>query len=260
MIDCHTHLLPGLDDGAVSWEQALALARLARAKNTEAVVLTPHYLTGVYQATKKEIIAQVGVFRAKLREAQIPLEVYCGQEVYLAPDLARLLHEEVLLTINDGGRYLLTELPMAEIPAFAEDVLFQLMLQGVTPILAHPERNRQISQNPTWLYQVVSRGVLVQVNSGSLTGRFGNTIKKTALILVAHRLVHLIGSDAHDSGHRPPGLTGAVQCLRQITDDRMVDRLTLEFPRLILEGKALPEISPIPLKRRNFLRRWKFFS
>lgn len=197
MLDMHCHILPGIDDGARTWEDSLAMARAAAAAGVTHLVATPHYMEGTYENFRAQVLERVDQLRERLAGADIPLEVFPGTEAYLSPDLPARVRAGEVMTVNDGGRHLLVELPYVEVPSWAEDVLFQLQVQGVTPVIAHPERNRDLQRNPALLARWVERGVLAQLDAGSPAGRYGRAAREAAARFLARRLIHMAGSDAH---------------------------------------------------------------
>lgn len=220
MVDYHVHILPGLDDGAASEAEFLAMAREAKKAGTTRLVATPHFLPGVYATSRELVLAGVAAGRRLLQESGVDLELEPGMEVYLSPEVPGLARQGRLLTLGDRGRWLLVELPFQEIPFYAEQVLFQLMLQGITPVLAHPERSRQVQEDQDWLARLVERGCLVQLNAGSLFGEYGRRVKAAAESLARRGLVHLLGSDAHFSGSRSLDLAAARRRLMQLQGAR----------------------------------------
>lgn len=210
MFDLHCHILPGIDDGAGSWDDSMEMARLSLADGVKTLVATPHYSPKVEPELIIDLVEQ---FNSRLKSQELNLTVYPGMEAYLDPDLPQLLRGGRVLTI---GRHLLLELPFSALPLYTEDVLFQVMLAGYNVILAHPERNSQVIQKPELVFDWVSRGILVQVNSGSLLGKFGSAVKATTEILLKAKLVHFLGSDAHSPSQRRPDLGDAALELRRL--------------------------------------------
>jgi len=208
MFDLHCHILPGIDDGAGSWEESLEMARISLEAGVKTIVATPHYSPETNPAAIIELVKQLN---CRLRECDLGIDVIPGMEAYLDPDLPQLLRDGRVLTI---GNYLLMELPFSSLPLYTDDVLFQVMMTGYRVILAHPERNNEVMQNPGLVYEWVSRGILVQVNSGSLLGKFGSTVQRTASALFKANLVHFLGSDAHSPLRRRPDMGEAAALLR----------------------------------------------
>lgn len=204
VVDMHCHILPGIDDGARTWADSLAMAQAAVRAGVTHLVATPHYIEGTYRNPRATVLALVAELRERLAEAGIPLEVFPGAEAHISPDLPARVKAGEVTTLNDGGRYLLVELPYIEVPSWAEDVLFQLQVQGVTPIIAHPERNRGLQKDPGLLYRWVERGALAQVDAASLSGGYGESARRAAGLMLDHRLAQVAGSDAHaprQAGH-----------------------------------------------------------
>lgn len=198
MYDIHCHILPGLDDGAKSLEFALSMARQAVDEGIRCVVATPHHANGHYETSRDQILAEVSRLNQALEQNRIPLQVVPGQEIRLynrlLDDLCEKNHEFVLV----GGRYLLLELPSYHIPKNLSELIYELELQGITVIIAHPERNREIIEDPEKLIPFVKQGALAQITSHSLTGGFGRRVHKVSLQLCRQNLVHLVASDAHN--------------------------------------------------------------
>ncbi len=179
------------------WDEALAVARAAVVAGVTRLVATPHYLEGRYHNGRAAVLAVVAELRERLAEAGLSLEVLPGCEAHASPRLPELVRAGEVLTVDDAGRYLLAEFPHLGVPPWADGMLFELQLAGVTPIIAHPERNRAIQREPEILRRWVERGMLVQLDAGSLTGAYGEAAQKTARRLLSLRLCHLGGSDCH---------------------------------------------------------------
>lgn len=253
MIDLHTHILPGLDDGAPDLEASLAMARLAGADGTTTIVATPH-VNFRYSFPLNEIDRRVGELKAALRSAGLELEILAGAEL----DVARLIElsdgELRALSLGDGPSLLL-ESPFAHAGPL-EDVVFDLQLRGFAPVLAHPERCPPFQRDEDLLRRLVERGALCSITAGSLAGVFGSTVRRFALRLLSEGLVHDISSDAHDSDRRPP-LIGLAR--REVDRDLpemspRFDWLVEDGARAMLSGDPLPE--PPPMRRRK----WRLFG
>lgn len=197
MIDFHCHILPGIDDGAKDWAESLATAQYLSQQGVTGVVATPHYMEGFFTPSAAIVLPLVGELQERINQAGITLQIYPGCEAQLTPDLPELVQQGQVLTINNQGKYLLVELPFYEIPRYTEDILFRLRLAGVTPILAHPERNEELARDIDQVAKLVNQGCLIQLNLGSLHGMFGSTAEKAARKLLKRGLVHVVGSDMH---------------------------------------------------------------
>ncbi len=239
MIDIHCHILPGLDDGAADLQESLAMGRLAVAGGIGATVATPHVITGLHPHSRETILAAVARLRADFAENGIPLEILPGAEYRLEHDLPQRMSRGELLTINDGGRYLLVELPADQIPEFTQQVFYELQLQGVTPIIAHPERNAGFAQAPDLLQALVSRGALAQLTADSLTGRLGSRAANTARAFLRQGYAHFIASDAHSSRRRAPVLTEALKEAGRLIGMDEAQNLVVENPGLAVRGQYI---------------------
>ena len=245
MIDIHTHILPGVDDGAGNLDEALAMARLAVADGVAQLVATPHSAWGA--ATEANVREGVRALQAALDEAGIPLHLATGVEFWLTPEVVAQQQAGRAFPIN-GGRYMLIELPPHQIPAYAEQSIFALQLAGVTPVLAHPERYSALEGNLKPMYDLVSRGVLGQVTAGSLLGEFGPQAKQMAEIMLTHRLAHVIASDAHSSRGRPPVLSAAAKRAAQLVGEEQGWAMVTTVPESIVAGRALEIPEPLPYR------------
>lgn len=242
MIDLHCHILPGTDDGAEDIEESLDMARVAAADGIRTLVATPHVGNGVYAPTPKNVDDAVAALQRALDQHRIPLKIIAGAEMHLRPGLRDLYRSGSGPTIGGNGRFMLLELPVHAVPSGVSELIFGLKMDGITPILAHPERNTAIQQDPDILLQLVETGALVQVTAMSVTGAFGSRAGDCAASLLKRRLVHVLASDAHDADYRRPALMAAVAVAAEILGDRTqaLDLVT-RIPQRILDG-ALPQV------------------
>ncbi len=243
MIDLHCHILPGADDGPRSLEESLAMATLAVKDGIQVVVATPHTLNGIYSNPLNEIIEKVNSLQKSLFENNIDLVLHVGADVHLYPHLLDRITSGDAPTINAAGKFILLELPsMTILKKEVKDEIFHLKLNGITPIITHPERNDIIQNDPEILYEFISMGALSQITAMSLTGDFGMRAKHSSGILLKHRLAHIIASDAHSSDNRPPLLSHAVEKAAEIlANNEEAECMVTEIPSAILSGK-MPDI------------------
>jgi protein-tyrosine phosphatase len=236
MIDLHAHILPGLDDGVSTVEEACELARRAAADGVTAIAATPHVRED-YPTTPAQMEAAVGALRQKLRVADIAVDILPGGEIAL--DRLSLLDREDLLrfSLAQSGRYLLVEFPYVGWPLALETSLWKVQAAGLVPIIGHPERNREVQERPGLLAPIVAGGTLVQVTAASLDGRLGRSSQRTALALLKDGAAHLIASDAHGAAVREAGLADAVAA---VDDAPLARYLTEEVPAAIVAGGTLP--------------------
>ena len=255
MIDLHTHVLPGIDDGPETIEGSLELARAAVAAGTRTLVATPH-VSWTYPNDPNTIGERVEELRARLDAEGIPLELRAGAEIAMTR-LVDMRTEDLLPLRLDGGGWLLVEPPFSPTVTGLEQLLFDLQRQGHGILLAHPERCPAFHREPELLREFVHEGVLTSVTAGSLAGRFGGEVRRFALKMVRERLIHNVTSDAHDTVRRPPGV--AVE-LRKAGLGPLEEWLTEGVPAAILGGASIPsrpevELPGIDSVRRTWWRR-----
>lgn len=242
MIDVHTHILPGIDDGARTLGDSLEMARAFVADGVTAIAATPH-VRDDYPTSADVMLRAVDALRRALDDEAIPLTVFSGAE--LAVDWIRRLDETELrrLTLAGNGRYVLVETPYYGWPVGLVEQLLRLRVAGFTPVLAHPERNGEVHANPSLLAPLVHGGTLVQVTAASLDGRLGPRSREAASRLVATKLAHVVASDAHTPDVRAAGMRAAVD---GIPTGALATWLVDDVPRALVEGRDLPPRPPTP--------------
>lgn len=245
MVDIHAHVLPGVDDGPATWDDVLAIVRMAAEDGITGIVSTSHMLPdGAYANKRADLLPLIEQLQGRLASEGLPTHVYPGGEVYLTPDTAARVKSGELLTYADAGRYILVELPSAEIPGYAEQALFDLQLIGLTPIIAHPERNQGVIREPQRLLDLVGRGILTQVTASSLRAK---PFVHTAELLIRHHAAHFIATDTHGVDRRRPRLSVYYERLSQLVGPEGARRLLIDNPRCVIEGKTVPTQPVVPL-------------
>ena len=247
MIDLHSHVLPGLDDGAHDLRAALEICRSAAADGIEAIAGTPH-VRHDYPTTAATMAAAVDALQAAAADL---IRVLPGGELDLA-QLDRPLEELVPYALAGNPAYLLVETPYFGWPLDLADRLFRLTQAGITPVLAHPERNYDVQSRPSLIDPIVAVGALVQLTAASVDGRGGPRARACARTLLERELAHLLASDAHEAGVRAVGLSAAARAV----GGELGAWLTDGVPRAIVDGVALPPRPAGPRwARRGFLGR-----
>jgi protein-tyrosine phosphatase len=196
LIDIHTHILPGLDDGAGDWDAALDMARAAWAEGITDMIATPHHANGAFSNIGVDVIESVRLVQERLKAEGIPLVIHPGQEIRVHDDLLDAWTRGELLTLGPT-KYILIELPSHKVPSSVPSLVHELNVLGLRPIIAHPERNQAIMSDPELLSELIELGAYAQVTTHSLVGGFGDKIKKCAWTLCRSGLIHLVSSDAH---------------------------------------------------------------
>ncbi len=237
MIDTHLHILPGVDDGPETIEEALALAKALVQEGVHTAIATPHYNDQFAHLSMAEIRRRVDDLQQELVRHSIPLRIFPGHEALISPGLVEDIRTGKLATLN-GSRYLLLELWNNAWMPQTEQVIFELRALGVVPIIAHPERYRIIQKNPTHLASLLKQGALAQLTVSSLIGMQGNTVRLFAENLVRKGLVHCIASDAHGLHRRPPGITRGLQRAAELLGHARVCQLIDTCPAAIINNEV----------------------
>lgn len=238
MIDIHSHILYGVDDGSDDIETSMEMARIAAQNGVKTIVATPHYIRYDLEQDVGLLRSRIADFNIALKESEINIEVLSGMEVYITPDLIELIEQKKILTINNT-RYLLLELPLNSMPNYVEDIIYNLRLDGYTPVLAHPERNMIITKQPDKIKRLINLGAIVQCNAGSIRGRFGSNIKDTAQYMVKQKLVHVVASDCHGVKRRTPRLTKAYTIVEELVGQEYADKVFKSNPSKIVNDMEI---------------------
>ena len=240
MIDLHCHYLPGIDDGAATLEEALGLARAAAANGIAHAVMTPHIHAGVFENRRSEIERHLEAFRLALRKAGVPLSISLGGEVRIGHELIELMEQDEIpyLGTLGGDRIMLLELPHGNVPVGADRLVAWLRARGVRPMIAHPERNKDVMRSLDKIRPFIKAGCLLQVTAGSITGRFGPQAQQRAHEMLKQDLVFAVATDAHNLEHRPPELAEAHEAVSVLLNADEADLLTRLNPGRVVWGAA----------------------
>ena len=226
MIDIHCHLLPGIDDGAKTLEQSLMMARASVNNGIRHAIVTPHIQPGRYDNTRSLIEDSFERFRQALHSARIPLKVGMAAEVRVSPELLVLLDEGELPFLGefDGYRILLLEFPHTHIPPGADKLVDYLLMQKIRPLIAHPERNRDVIYKLAKIDPFIDKGCMLQITASSLVGIFGDRPRARARELLERDVFTVLATDAHNLEERRPLLReGAAAAAKIIGEDAAQD-------------------------------------
>jgi protein-tyrosine phosphatase len=253
MIDIHSHILPGIDDGAKSLDIALDMLKKAADARTTAIIATPHYYRGRYEVPYNEVLGYVDTLTTVMRSSGIDLEIYPGQEILLDRHTVQLFRKGIVRGLNDS-RYVLVELPPDHYQDTFVDFMYELRILGAVPILAHPERYTYIQDDITILNDFISEGCLFQINAGSLTGSQGKELEKTAKKLVQNGVCNFIASDAHNISRRSTGLEEGLEAVRKT--DKSVVLEVMENARKVVMDEEIAMNRRIGTKKTMFNFFW----
>lgn len=236
--DIHCHILPRVDDGSNSTGMSKDMLQIARKNGIKHIVLTPHYMIGRFEATRKEVYEQYQLFLARVEEEFPDIEFFFGREIFFGEDVPELLQENIISTMNDTD-YVLVEFHPSAGAAYILESIYKVQQAGYTPILAHIERYPELMGKMKMIEQVVESGAYIQVNASSLTGMMGNGTRRQLLKMIKKGLVHFVATDAHSNRTRAPYLEECVRLLEKKLGPEYVERLLIENPRKMLANEYI---------------------
>ena len=251
MIDIHSHILPGIDDGAQDEQASMDMAEQAVAEGIHTIIATPHHKNGQYENRKESILKHVEILNGLFVAKSIPLTILPGQELRINGDVLSDYESGEILTLNQT-KYLFIEFPSGHVPRYAEQLLYDIQLKGLIPVIVHPERNQEFITTPNMLYRFVKNGALTQVTAASLTGGFGKKIKKFSHQLIQANLTHFIASDAHNITNRSFKLQQAYDEIKKSYGTDML-YVFMENAELLVEGKQVYKEIPQKISTKKFL-------
>jgi len=215
MVDIHSHILPGIDDGSEDMDSTISMLETAERSGTEAIIATPHYFPGRFETPFEKVVEMVEGLKAEAARRGISIDIYPGQEIFLTKDVIELYRNGVVGNLCNT-RYILVETDMGKYSDSYLDIIYELKLMGAVPIIAHPERYSYLMEDVNRINPFIDEGCLFQINSSSITGVFGKTVQKTANTLMEHGICNFIASDAHTNHKRTTGLQEALELTKNI--------------------------------------------
>jgi protein-tyrosine phosphatase len=234
-IDIHSHLLPGVDHGADTMEEALGILFDAAQAGVRKLALTPHVAGDTAPDLIETMVRQFNSLKELVRQSGVNIELHMGAELMLHPELLSRLQGDRRLTINGKGKYALVEMPVFSKPIFADTVFFDLLARGFVPIWAHPERCVDVMEDYTTLIRHKENGVLLQINAGSLAELYGRRTAKTVKKMIEKGLVHMVASDTHHRHDKGVALRDAYRSVVKIVGDCRADEIFFANPSKVLE-------------------------
>ncbi|MDF2938751.1 MAG: hypothetical protein K0Q90_4124 [Paenibacillaceae bacterium] len=249
MIDIHNHILPGVDDGCRDLEESLELARLAVKDDIHHIIATPHHANGRYQNDAGKVRQAVDDLNGALSAEGINLQIHTGQEIRVYKELLDDLNAGKLLTLADS-RYMLLEFSSSRVPDGIEDLLHELRLAGITAIIAHPERNMELSGNLSRFADLIDRGALAQMTTHSINGLFGRKIQSISLDMCRSNLIHFLSSDAHNPLERPVSLQTAATYIMKKLGEKTYTYYKENADRVLYNQEIIPISHKVHNKKR----------
>jgi len=247
VIDIHSHILPKIDDGARSMEEALKMAAIAFADGIQQMICTPHLFNGL---SKDPLPPEIEERVSELQNAigGSGLKVLPGSEVRVTSSLVKQVEDNLPTKLN-GKTYMLVELPTPSVPRGTRSWFKKLKLQGVDPILVHPERNLEIQRYPWIAAELVTDGALIQVTAMSVAGQFGTAAKTCADSLLRHNCVHFLATDTHRPVKRPPVLSRGRDAAAEIIGVEATRLLVEDNPLAVVAGEPIVPPAVIPYEK-----------
>jgi protein-tyrosine phosphatase len=235
MIDIHSHILPGVDDGARTLDESLDMLRMAVDGGVTVQVLTPHIHFGRFDNQKADLEQRFAIFQNQVDEANIKIGLQLGSEVRIGSEIMQLVAQDAIPTLGvyNGKKTFLLEFPRIEVPVGYENLVKWLINKHYLPIIVHPERNQTFVRHPEKLNILTDMGCPLQITASSLTGLFGDEAQHNAELLLQDGRVSAIASDCHNLKGRKPNLYEGVVAAKLLVDEELVSRTVNELPSLL---------------------------
>lgn len=250
MIDIHAHILPAVDDGAKDDTESQLMLQDAICEGIHTIVATPHYQPR-FLNEKATILKKVELLQQMAVQKQLDINILPGQEIRIYGQLLEDFEAGKLLSLADSN-YILIEFPFHDIPHYTERLFYDIGLQGLIPIIAHPERNTAFLKNPEKLYNLVTKGALAQLTSSSIAGFFGKEVQKFSEQLIEANLVHMVASDAHNTTNRKFNLSEAYEQIMKKYGASYVSYFEKNAHAVVADEPVICE-RPLLVEKRKFL-------
>ena len=235
MIDFHSHILPGIDDGSRNLEQSISMVNEAKEVGFTKIISTSHYMENYYECDvekRKQLIKQL---QGEVQD----IELYLGNEIYITNNIIEVLKNGKASSINNT-RYVLFEFPLITTkPMNDKEIIYRLVENGYIPIIAHPERYPFIQENPEYLFELEDMGALFQANYGSIIGMYGLKAKRTLKILLRNNLISFFGSDVHRPEQVYNKIPKIIKKLKKIISDEEFEEFTEINPQKVLNNEEI---------------------
>lgn len=253
MVDIHSHILPGIDDGSESLETSINILKKMASLGFNHIVATPHYITGSsFKCNNENKVNLIRKLQKELDDRNINISIFLGNEVYIDHEILSLIDKGEISVIN-GKKYLLIELPRNGKINDLYDLIFKLRTRDIVPIIAHPERYICLQEDNSLIDEIVEHGALIQVNFESISAKHGKDSKKLALYLLKNKKIHFLASDIH---HEDSTFFNTFQSLKKaiikIIGEEKFKEVTYTNPALVLNGEFINSEFPKSEKKHKF--------
>ena len=241
MIDIHNHILVDIDDGPKNKEEMLKLLKQAKDEGVTEIIATPHHLSPTFNNENKIVERKLNEILDLDEVKEMGIKIYPGQEIRISDQIILQLEKGEAIGLNHS-KYLLIEFPSGGVPHYTNRLFFELQSKGYVPIIAHPERNKEISQNLDVLFDLVNGGALSQLTSASLIGKHGKKLQKISIQMIENNLVHFIASDAHHDTNRP-------FVLESLFNDKKLNKYQEQIKQLINNAQQVIDNKEVRIKQ-----------
>ncbi len=239
MVDLHTHILPGIDDGARVMDESLDMLNIAAKTGTDKLAVTPHLFNPrIGNVDIQEVRSRFGALKNAAAENGIKTEIFLGSEVFCSDEFLNTLSDKNFFTLN-GTDYLLVEFPFEETTDQIINGASAVINAGYRPIIAHPERYKFLRHNEICTARLIRKGCLFQLNTSSLAGVHGRSAKEFSMWMLENRVADFVSSDAHDTEFRSPDIEEAFMWIYKVFSKTYAEDLFFNNPQAVLSGKDI---------------------
>ena len=236
MIDFHSHILPGIDDGSRSIEQTIRMLKEAKEAGFTKIISTSHYMEGYYESDETERIELLNEVQKNISG----IELYLGNEIYITNNMIDLIQNKQASTINNS-KYVLFEFPLSAKSMNDKEVVYRLIENGFVPVIAHPERYSYVQDNPEYIEELAEMGALFQANYGSIIGMYGKKAEKTLKKLLKNDLIRFFGTDSHRIEQVYTKMPKILKKLHKVLSDEEIEEFTVINPQKVLNNEEIED-------------------
>ena len=257
-IDIHSHLLPGVDDGSKNLEESLVMVEQYIKAGYSASIASPHFDQARFVVESGRVIEKTNLLNNEIEIQGLDFRVYPGNEIQIDFDTIKNLDDGKALRLNNS-RYILAELPVHTKPNYVENIFYDMQLRGWIPIIAHAERYTYVQENPDWLIPYIKSGCLIQMNLSSLSD---STSLKTCKKLLNRGMVHIVGTDSHQSEWRSPDVSEELNILKDLVGYESFDLYTSINPLKVINNTYISSnydkvIKKEDTKKKKWYELWR---
>ena len=236
MIDFHSHILPGIDDGSRSIEQTIRMLKEAKEAGFTKIISTSHYIEGYYESDEAERTELLNEVQKNISG----IELYLGNEIYITNNMINLIQNKKASTINNS-KYVLFEFPLSAKSMNDKEVVYRLIENGFVPVIAHPERYSYVQDNPEYIEELAEMGALFQANYGSIIGMYGKKAEKTLKKKKKNDLIRFFGSDSHRIDQVYTKMPKILKKLHKFLSDEEIEEFTVINPQKVLNNEDIED-------------------